>query len=309
LGGLIVDTTIDYNEQMLNRYPEVIKSIREFQALINTESLDIKELHQELIKILHNNYLDTANEDKIAQWEELLGIVPTEQGDIDLETWLSYRRDTILARLYTTEKLNTKSISEIVSIFTGGTAVSYFKDGLVTVIVYPAESNKLYRFENVEKELASRIPAHLNFRVSRNHYTWLQVHDRYLTWRDIYNDFADWKEVLYINPTNVNIFTINEDGKMTFTDVVNLDYGEYALAYPVTATVKTYLRNDNWEGEWGEMELTLSGELGVTLGDMSNVSVWADKILMCRQQVLTNRSYCAERSIEAFGCHKSIVLL
>jgi hypothetical protein len=128
---------------MLNRYPEVVKAIWEFQALIKTQSLEVEAMHKELSKILSNAYITTADETKIIKWEEFLGITPLDQGDDDLETWLSDRKETILARLYNVEKLSEKSIADIVKIFTGGSTVSYFKDGMIHVIIFPPKDNNI----------------------------------------------------------------------------------------------------------------------------------------------------------------------
>lgn len=192
-----MDLKIDYNERMLNCYPEIIKAIREFQVLIKTQSLQVEEMHNELTKILSNAYVADADETKIAQWEQLLGITPLPQGEDSLETWLSDRRETILARIYKVEKLNSKVIEDIVKIFTGGVSTSYFKDGTIYVVIYPPEDNKQFKFENVEQELRKKIPAHLMFQVTRNYYTWLQTNDSQRTWGDINNNFINWKSVLY----------------------------------------------------------------------------------------------------------------
>lgn len=192
-----MENNIDYNEQMLNYYPEVIKAIREFQALIATQSLSITEMHEELAKILENAYLDTATEDRISDWEHFLGITPKPQGDDTLETWLSDRKETILARLYKTQKLNTKSISEIVEIFTGGTATSYFKNGTIYVLISPPKNNKQYKFDNVEQELRKKIPAHLKFSVATNYFTWGDIQKANATWNDVLNNNTDWNDVLY----------------------------------------------------------------------------------------------------------------
>lgn len=191
-----MDYKINYNERMLNRYPEVIKAIREFQMLISTQSLQVEEMHEELTKILGNAYISTADESRIALWEQFLGIVPLPQGDDTMETWLNDRKDTILARLYKAEKLNTKSIADIVTIFTGGTATSYFKDGTIHVLILPPKDSKAYKFENVEQELRKKVPAHLMFQVDRNYYTWLQVNTNYTTWGAVKSNFANWEEVL-----------------------------------------------------------------------------------------------------------------
>lgn len=195
-----MDLQIDYNEQMLNYYPEIIKAIREFQILIGSQSLQVEEMHKELVKILGNAYITTADIDTISKWEKLLEITPLPQGDDSLETWISDRQDTILARLYNTPKLNTASISDIVQIFTGGTATSYFKDGTIYVNILPPKDNKQYKFANVEQELRKKIPAHLLFQVDRNYYTWLQVKENHSTWNDLNNSYSSWEEVLLLVP-------------------------------------------------------------------------------------------------------------
>ena len=191
-----MDMVIDYNEQMLNYYPEVIKAIREFQAMIKTQSLEVEEMHDQLTKMLSNAYVSTADDTAIARWENMLGIVPLPQGEDDAETWLTDRRDTILARLYSVEKLNEKSIADVVKIFTGGSAKSYFKDGVIHVLILPAKGNKQYKFENVEQELQKKTPAHLMLQVDRQYYTWLQVKNNYATWADVKNNNATWEELL-----------------------------------------------------------------------------------------------------------------
>lgn len=195
-----MDLTINYNEQMLNYYPEVIKAIREFQVMIETESLEVEEMHQALTKALEDAYVSTANEDRIAQWEQYLGIIPLPQGNDDLATWLSDRRETILARLYSTPKLNTKSISDIVKIFTGGTSKCYFKDSTIYIMISPPKNNKSYKFENVEQELRNKIPAHLAFQVTRNYCTWLALKENFSTWGDVQSNFTTWEDVLAYTP-------------------------------------------------------------------------------------------------------------
>lgn len=187
---------IDYNEHMLNYYPEIIKGILDFQSLIKTQSLQVEEMHKELTKILSNAYIEGADESKLAEWERLLGITPLPQGEDDLETYLSDRRETIMARLYKVEKLNTKSISDIVNIFTGGSATSYFKNGTIHINISPPKDNKQYKFANVEQELRDKIPAHLMFEVTREYYTWLQTKSSHATWGDVNSNFDNWEELL-----------------------------------------------------------------------------------------------------------------
>lgn len=188
---------INYNERMLNYYPEVIKAIREFQALISTQALEIEEMHEELAKILANAYISTADEATLSKWEKFLGITPLEQGEDTLETWISDRRETILARLYHTEKMNSKSIADVVKIFTGGETRSYFRDGVIYVLISPPRGAKKYKFENVEQELQKKTPAHLILNVRQNYRTWGQVKDTHTTWNSVM-EVPNWQELCYI---------------------------------------------------------------------------------------------------------------
>lgn len=189
--------TIDYNAQMLSRYPEIVKAIKDFRELIEVQSLEVEEMHEELTNILINAYISTADEPTVSKWEKFLGITPLEQGEDDFDTWLSDRRETILARLYFTEKLNTKSIADVVKIFTGGETRSYFRDGVIYVLISPPKGAKKYKFENVEQELQKKTPAHLILNVQRNYHSWGQVKDTHLTWSGVFG-VPNWEEVCYI---------------------------------------------------------------------------------------------------------------
>ena len=188
---------IDYNAQMLNYYPEIIKAIKDFQELIKVQSFEVEEMHEELAKILTNAYVSTADESNLAKWEKFLGITPLEQGEDDLETWISDRRETILARLYHTEKMNSKSIEDVVKIFTGGQVKSYFRDGVIYVLISPPRGGKKYKFENVEQELQKKTPAHLILNVQQNYRTWGEVKNTHVTWKGVF-DVSNWEEVCYI---------------------------------------------------------------------------------------------------------------
>lgn len=192
------DYKIDYNEQMLNYYPEVIKAIREFQVLVNTQSVEVERLHEELTRLLENAYISSADESRINMWEQLLEITPLPQGNDSLETWLSDRRETIMARLYQTQKLNSDSIANIVKIFTGGNTRSYFKDGVIHVLIAPPKDNKKYKFENVEQELTHKSPAHLLFSVRLDYNTWANTKADNETWGQVLTNHLNWDEVLHL---------------------------------------------------------------------------------------------------------------
>lgn len=179
-----------FGERMLNYYPEVIKVIKEFKALTESEGYEFDELKLNSENVLNNAYLLTMGEDRIVEWEKLLGIRPLEDSTVE------DRRDTIIARIRGQGKLNSEMINLIVYTFTGGTANSWVKDSVLYVEITPPPNNKSYRFANVEQELKNKIPAHLGLQVSRNYYEWQEVKNAHATWQDVSDTFSNWYDVL-----------------------------------------------------------------------------------------------------------------
>lgn len=190
---LIVDTPM-YKERMMSYYPTVIRSIMEFQAIINIEYPHIERLAKESEKVLADAYLTTMGERRITQWENALGIIPIKDSSVE------DRRETIIARIRGQGKLNTALINSIVNAFTGGTATSWVDDSVLYVEITPPPNNKQYKFENVERELKKKVPAHLGFKVSRNYYSWNEIKNTKSTWQDVKDEFNNWEEVYLFVP-------------------------------------------------------------------------------------------------------------
>ena len=181
-----------YKERMNEYYPQVIQAISEFQAIIDAEYPEFEELEKQNERVMSDAYLHTMTEARVKEWENMLGIHPIAGSSVD------DRRDTIIARIRGQGKLNTKLINSIVNAFTGGTAKSYVKDSVLYVEITPPPDDKHYRFENVESELANKVPAHLGLMVSRNYTHWEDFVEA--TWGDIADGFNYWEEILIYNP-------------------------------------------------------------------------------------------------------------
>jgi hypothetical protein len=171
-------------------YPQVLQSVLEFQAIIDSEYPEFEELRVEKENIINNAYLTTMGEERITQWEKILGIKPIENSSLE------DRRETIIARIRGQGKLNSELINLIVSTFTGGTANSWVADGVLHIEITPPPENKSYKFANVEQELKNKVPAHLRLVVSRNYNEWGEVKAKCATWQDVLDEFGTWNEVL-----------------------------------------------------------------------------------------------------------------
>jgi hypothetical protein len=179
---------------MNSYYPQVIQSIVDFKAIIDAEYPEFEDLSASGNRVIEDAYFLTMSEERVKQWENILGIIPLEDSSI------SDRRDTVIARIRGQGKLNTTLINNIVNAFTGGTANSWVKDSVLYVEITPPKDNKSYKFANVEKELNLKVPAHLGLTVSRNYYDWGNIKSTYNTWGDVKSGFEAWNDVLLFSP-------------------------------------------------------------------------------------------------------------
>lgn len=183
-----------YQKRMNSYYPEVIRAIQEFRAIIDAQYPEFENLNEAIEGITRNAYLSTMDESRVEQWEQIFGIKPI------VGSTLVDRRDTVIARLRGQGKLNTTLINSIVNAFTGGTANSWVKDNILYVEITPPKGNKQFQFTNVENELRSKIPAHMGFQISRNYMEWQEIKNKYSTWGDVKNTFATWDDVYLFTP-------------------------------------------------------------------------------------------------------------
>ncbi len=193
-----------YRDRMNSYYPKVIQSILEFQAIIDSEYPELESVSDGTERVINDAYLTTMSEDRIEQWENMLGIQPIEGSSI------SDRRETIIARIRGQGKLNTELINIIVGTFTGGTAESEVRDGVLYVEIALPPNNKQFQFLNVEQELKNKLPTHLGLQVSRNYYNWEEIDDICPTWTDIRDTYATWEDVVYNLPGKVNMLGITK---------------------------------------------------------------------------------------------------
>lgn len=181
-------------ERMLNYYPQVVQQILEFQALIKSEGFEIDFLKSDIQLLVNEAYLTKMGKERVASWEKALGMYYST-GDT-----LQDRQDAIVARIRGQGKLNTESINAIVDAFTGGTAVSYIKNSVLHVKISPPPENKQFKFDNVKRELAKKVPAHLGLEVMRNYATWGEIKNNFYDWNRV-NQLASWEELsLWVAP-------------------------------------------------------------------------------------------------------------
>lgn len=175
-------------ERMLNYYPKVVQQILEFQAIIKSEGFEVDFLKSDVQLLVNEAYLTTMGEERVASWEKALGMYysPTDT--------LQDRRDAVVARIRGQGKLNAALINSIVNAFTGGTAISYIENSVLHVKITPPPNNKQFKFDNVRRELAKKVPVHLGLEVMRNYATWKEIQDNFSDWNTV-KQLASWENL------------------------------------------------------------------------------------------------------------------
>lgn len=188
-----------YEERMLNYYPQVIREIFEFRAIIEAESEQMQAQSDGRDAVMNQSYLPTMGEVRIKQWEKALGITPIQDSSLD------DRRDTVIARIRGQGKLNEALISSIVNAFTGGKAKSWVENSTLYVEITPSPDNKQYQFANVEQELNKKLPAHLGLSVNRSYVDWNKIKTTFTTWQNVKDGFDTWEDVYLYVPQSVSL--------------------------------------------------------------------------------------------------------
>lgn len=192
--NLVFNTQEEIKTRVYSYYPLAVLEIKDIQCVLDVLIPYFYQCDLGLQEVLKNATFMTMSEDRTQEWEKLLGITPIANST------LQDRRETIMARIRGIGKLNTESINAIVKTFTGGYAESYFKNSTLYVEITPPPNDKRFIFENVEQELKRRVPAHLNFKVSRNYYTWGEVNTNNENWQAVKDDFESWFDLYLYSP-------------------------------------------------------------------------------------------------------------
>lgn len=187
-----------YRERMIGYYPKVIQDIKEFQAIIDGEYPEFEEIKSSNQRVISDAYLTTMSEERIIEWEKLLSIRPIEGSTIE------DRRETIIARLRGQGKLNTQTIKNIVSTFTGANCDTWIEDGVLHVHLHPSRNGKEYILENIIQEISMKLPTHLGLIVDKAWQTWNKVDSNYSSWGGVRSVYGTWEDVLFDSQSKAN---------------------------------------------------------------------------------------------------------
>lgn len=195
-----------YRTRMNSYYPTAIRNIADFTAIIDAEYPEFEDLSDGRDKVINDAYLSTMSEDRVEQWEKLLGVRPAAGSTV------SDRRNTVIARIIGQGKLNSQIIKSIVKTFTGSSCKIRLENSIIRIALDPPKEDKTYVLDDLIKEISSKLPAHLGCSVEIAWKTWDEVNNTYRTWDIVRIFHGTWEDVLYGNngkPNELDISTLD----------------------------------------------------------------------------------------------------
>lgn len=183
---LIVQGKSISGKRMLDYLPQIYKEFSEFQTMMESEGIEVDRLLDGMQIVVSDAFILSASENRISQWEKAFGIIPSGS--------LADRQRFVLSTIRGQGKLSEPKIQTIVNAFTGGTAVVTFSNSILVVKILVPEGGDNYRFEDVERAIKPRLPAHLGISVLRWYASWQDIPANFSNWESLKN-LSNWKAV------------------------------------------------------------------------------------------------------------------
>lgn len=80
---------------LLDYLPPFLREYREFNEIANAEEPELDGLSEKALRVLKNQFIETADEDGIAEFEKMLGILPSKSDSLES------RRARVFSRWFT----------------------------------------------------------------------------------------------------------------------------------------------------------------------------------------------------------------
>ena len=138
----------------LKKYlPEFVSSIKEFQELDRTISIEVDELREKLLQLQENQFIETANEEGLRRHEQMLNIAPVN--DIEI------RRFNLLNKYNSTIPFTIGWLTNFLNTTIGRGEFFIDLDYSTYTLTISVVKNKEHLIESLKGDLRKRIPANL----------------------------------------------------------------------------------------------------------------------------------------------------
>lgn len=189
----------------LRKYlPQIYNDNAEMNAIMVSEDKELIELKAYIRKSFNDNFIKTATETGVANYENILNIIP----DLTTED-LQFRKERVLNRLIShipfTERYLQAKLDIIIGRNTNSDFTPYNQDNTnwyyiinynnYTLDIYITQPGRSWLRE-LEYFCENTIPCNIDWHIHVFHATWKAVKEYYDTWGDVNDDNATWQDVL-----------------------------------------------------------------------------------------------------------------
>lgn len=196
----MINNRVTFLEKLV---PDFIAEIDKFKLLYDTENISFDGLYESIEKVKSDVFISTASSEAIERIETFINI----KGQGNLEQRKSYLKSL----LQKSNKLNEKSIKDVVNAITGSDCIVMFftsdesnnpepGNSILRVQVLSPDNNKDYRYDDIDRALRPLVPSHIKLIVVKFFATWNDIKENYNDWNSMLS-MKDWGAVKnYIPP-------------------------------------------------------------------------------------------------------------
>lgn len=191
----------DEERPLIGYLSNVLREVREYQALMNSEQPEISGLFLQIENALDNQFVLTANEYGVKRWEKLLSIVPKMTDTLD------DRKSAILSKLAEQLPYTYRMLERLLTGICGENGFSIHLEHARYRLWVELETKAISRFYDVDRMLRRVIPANLTVDLSVNYNRHYQL--KAFT-HEFFKDYTQWELRTY---PFVFIFNLHQDLK------------------------------------------------------------------------------------------------
>ncbi len=155
-------------EELLTYYPDFYRNVYEMTEILKVFGKLSDKLENGIEHVFENGFIDTADEKTIAAYERIIGLSASEKKS------LAERRGLVKSHLVGTGKISASLINEMIRAYTGTQTVCSFDQrldgdtnkGIVLDIDVSRGSKNYINFDDINKLLSVKLPAHIMYRLA-----------------------------------------------------------------------------------------------------------------------------------------------
>lgn len=174
---------------MYDYLPKYYHEIKQSQAILDSESIEIERLNNEIKDVLDQLFIDSATWG-LSRWEYICGITTDEAKPYE------ERRAVIKSKLRGAGTSTVTLIKEVAEAYDGGTVDVVENNADYEVIITFIDTRGVpTNLDDIKRALTEIIPAHLGIRFEFTYLSWDELESANITWDELDALGLTWDEL------------------------------------------------------------------------------------------------------------------